>query len=101
MSGAEINPEQLAQTLERSENYRVLRLRPRQAFRPSETEPAKRAILLEVETTGLDTTRDEVVELGMVKFSYLADGKVSPMQWWPATKSMARPSMRLSRMRLS
>jgi DNA polymerase-3 subunit epsilon len=67
MPGAEIDLEQLAQALERSDDYRVLRrLKPRQAFHPSENEPTKRAILLDVETTGLDTMRDEVVELGMV-----------------------------------
>ena len=41
------------------------------------TELTKVGILFDVETTGLDTASDEVVELGMVKFSYHPDGTVA------------------------
>nr|WP_249164660.1 3'-5' exonuclease [Bradyrhizobium japonicum] len=34
------------------------------------------AILLDTETTGLDTRKDEVIELGMVKFDYLPDSRI-------------------------
>lgn len=67
----------MAQALEESGEYRVLR---RLAFRQhfsTPTEPTKVGILLDVETTGLDTASDEVVELGMVKFSYHPDGTVA------------------------
>src|SRR5258707_5605353 len=67
----------MAQTLEASGEYRVLR---RLAFRQwfsTPTELTKVGILLDVETTGLDTASDEVVELGMVKFSYHPDGTVA------------------------
>jgi len=67
----------MAEALVQSPNYRVLRrLVPRTSFTPS-IGPTKTAILLDVETTGLDQRKDEVVELGMVKFDYLPDGRIA------------------------
>ena len=67
----------IAEALAQSPNYRVLRrLVPRTSFTPS-VGPTKTAILLDVETTGLDQRKDEVVELGMVKFDYLPDGRIA------------------------
>src|SRR6202011_1663099 len=67
----------MAQTLEQSGDYRVLRRLPLRQHFSTPTELAKVGILFDVETTGLDTTSDEVVELGMVKFSYHPDGTVA------------------------
>jgi DNA polymerase-3 subunit epsilon len=69
----------MAQALEQSGNYRVLRrLVPRQVYAPVEpTRKTKLGVLIDVETTGLDTKTAEVIELGMVKFSYSADGQIA------------------------
>ena len=67
----------MAQTLEQSGDYRVLRRLPLREHFSTPTELAKVGILFDVETTGLDTASDEVVELGMVKFSFHPDGTVA------------------------
>src|SRR3984885_10571646 len=66
----------MAQTLEQSGEYRVLRKLPYREHFSTPTGSTKIGILFDVETTGLDTASDEVVELGMVKFSYHPDGTV-------------------------
>jgi DNA polymerase-3 subunit epsilon len=64
--------------LERSPDYRVLRrLVPRTEFVADNGLPTKIGIFLDVETTGLDTAKHEVIELGMVKFAYLPDGNIA------------------------
>lgn len=73
--------EELAKQLEATGDYRVLRrLVPRPVARPTciptEGLEVRTGILLDNETTGLDYTKDEVIELGMVKFDYAADGRI-------------------------
>jgi DNA polymerase-3 subunit epsilon len=69
--------EDLARQLEQSGDYRVLRrLQPRQQFADRPCERPFVAIALDTETNGLDVKRAEVVELGMVKFSYAPEGDI-------------------------
>jgi DNA polymerase III subunit epsilon len=67
----------MAEALSRSTDYRVLRrLVPRTPSAPADGRDTKVAILLDTETTGLDHRKDELIELGMVKFDYSADGRI-------------------------
>jgi DNA polymerase-3 subunit epsilon len=64
-----------AALVESSEDYRLLRrFRPRTRY--GDGVGAFCGLYVDVETTGLDTEKDEIIELGMVLFSYDADGVV-------------------------
>lgn len=66
----------MAEALSRSADYRVLqRLVPRPVSQPI-GQQVRTGILLDTETTGLDHARDEIIELGMLKFDYSADGRI-------------------------
>ncbi|BAR57420.1 3'-5' exonuclease [Bradyrhizobium diazoefficiens] len=67
----------MAEALARSPDYRVLRrLVARGIYVPTSGQEVRTGILLDTETTGLDCAKDEIIELGMVKFDYTADGRI-------------------------
>ncbi|WP_439410157.1 3'-5' exonuclease [Bradyrhizobium sp. DASA03076] len=67
----------MADALAQSADYRVLRrLIPRSPYTPPAGQEVRTGILLDTETTGLDCAKDEIIELGMVKFDYAADGRI-------------------------
>jgi DNA polymerase III subunit epsilon len=71
---------EMARALALSGDYRVLRRLVPRAVAPSVGGETKTCVILDVETTGLDAGRDEVIELGMVKFDYRLDGRVAGLR---------------------
>lgn len=80
MSVAEDRTDQLeamAAALEASGGYRVLRkLQPRSRIADPQGAPTRMGLFVDVETTGLDPARCEIIELAMVPFSYGLDGQI-------------------------
>jgi DNA polymerase-3 subunit epsilon len=70
--------EAMAAALEASGAYRVLRkLQPRvAAATPPNCPKARTGLFVDVETTGLDPNRCEIIELAMVPFTYGLDGQI-------------------------
>jgi len=67
----------MAETLERSGDYRILRrLAPRAPIEPPAGLVTRQGLFVDTETTGLDPARDEIIELAMVPFTYGLDGQV-------------------------
>ncbi|WP_298884981.1 3'-5' exonuclease [uncultured Bradyrhizobium sp.] len=67
----------MAEALSRSADYRVLRrLVARPPYIPAAGQKVRTGVLLDTETTGLDHAKDEIIELGMVKFDYTGDGRI-------------------------
>lgn len=71
------NAEALAHILEASGDYQVLRrLKVPESYSPPEGVSLLRGLVVDVETTGLDTTREKIIELGAVPFDFDSSGRV-------------------------
>jgi DNA polymerase-3 subunit epsilon len=67
----------MARALDASDAYRVLRrLAPRARTAPPPGASLRTGLFVDVETTGLDTSRCEIIELAMVPFTYGLDGQI-------------------------
>ncbi|WP_428981054.1 3'-5' exonuclease [Lichenibacterium dinghuense] len=75
------NPEGAARLLDAHDDYRVLRrLKPRPVDSAYRRVPGQGiALLVDVETTGLDHRQHEVIEIGMVAFAHDAEGRIGPV----------------------
>lgn len=79
--------EAMVRALEATGEYRVLRrFEPRPWYQsPSPATGVRRGLIVDVETTGLDTTNDRIIELGLVAFEFDAGGMVyavDPKREW-------------------
>ncbi|MBY3561777.1 3'-5' exonuclease [Rhizobium laguerreae] len=69
--------ERMAEVLSASGHYRVQRrLSHRDHVNPPEGTPTRRALFVDLETTGLDATTDEIIEIALVPFEYGVDGRI-------------------------
>ena len=69
--------DRIASVLDGTGEYRVLRrVVPFVGYYDPPNEPTFIGLLLDTETTGVDHARDEVIELGIIKFEYGASGRV-------------------------
>ena len=84
--------EALANRLEASEDYRVLRrLRPSVLGHKPEGRGLRTGLFVDLETTGLDPHQDEIIEIGMVPFIYRIDGLL--LGTLPAFSRLREPSI--------
>lgn len=83
--------EAMAEMLRASGDYRVLRrLALRDRIADAEGSPIRVGLFVDVETTGLDPEKSEIIELAMVPFTYSPDGRIFEIR--PAFEQFQEPS---------
>ncbi len=69
--------EECARKLEQSDEYRVLRKLPNiSCYNSPSGETPQIGVYVDIETTGLDPGKDKIIELAMVSFEFLSDGRI-------------------------
>jgi DNA polymerase-3 subunit epsilon len=68
--------EEMAATLEASGDYKILRRLVPRAHLHTPSGLTRTALFVDVETTGLDAARHEIIELAMVPFTYEREGRI-------------------------
>lgn len=83
----------LAVQLAASPDYKILRrLERRPIYEWPLPDNVKIGILIDVETTGTDHLRDEIIEIGMVRFAYTPSGSIlGPLATFQAFRDPGRP----------
>jgi DNA polymerase-3 subunit epsilon len=72
-----MNYDEMVASLEATGNFKVLkRVVPKDHIYPPDGSGNRRALYVDVETTGLSPAKDEIIELAMVPFNYGPDGRI-------------------------
>jgi len=73
----ETNHSELANILDADDDYRVLRrLQNRSTYNEDDGSEKRLGVYLDVECTGLDYTKEAIIELGMIRFEFSREGKI-------------------------